>query len=50
MIERADYVIDIGPKPENTVKSSVRNTRNPETPYYYSDYEWRDENEVPAKK
>jgi excinuclease ABC subunit A len=50
MIERADYVIDMVPKPGNMVKSSER-LRESETPYYYSDvHEWRNENEVPKKR
>jgi excinuclease UvrABC ATPase subunit len=36
MIERADYVIDIGPKGEMEAKSSVWNSsRNPEIKYDY---------------
>jgi excinuclease ABC subunit A len=52
MIERADYVIDIGPKAGKYGGEIIRkDSEKSETPYYYSDvHEWRNENEVPAKR
>jgi excinuclease UvrABC ATPase subunit len=47
MIERADYVIDIGPKAGKYGGEIISKGTLPkfETPYYYSDvHEWRNEN------